>query len=58
MPLKNPNEYRIVCHNIGCLGVDTVCNTKQNNIKDWLIRDEVDLVGWQKVGLAQHLFQA
>lgn len=31
MPLKDQNEYRIVCNNIGCLGLPTVGNVKQNN---------------------------
>ena len=55
MPLKDQNEYRIVCNNIGCLGLPTVGNVKQNNLKDWLIQNEVDIVGWQEIGLSQHM---
>ena len=29
MPLKNPDEYRIVCNNLGCIGVEVTGNIKQ-----------------------------
>lgn len=56
MPLKSPDEYRIVCHTIDCLGVQATCNHKQKNINDWFVRNEVDVVGWQEVGIVHHLF--
>ena len=46
MPLKNPDNYRIICNNIGCIGVEATGNTKQNNIKDRLIRNEMDIFRW------------
>lgn len=55
MPSKDQNECRIVCDNIGCLGLPSIGNVKQNNLKDWLVRNEVDIVGWQEIGLAQHM---
>lgn len=52
---KAPHEYRIISNNIGCIGVDAVVNSKQQSLKDWLVQYEVDLVGWQEIGLAQHM---
>lgn len=57
MCTKEPHVYRFVSNNIGCLGVDSFGNTKQNCLKDWLVRHEVDLVAWQEIGLAQHMIQ-
>lgn len=54
---KAPNVYRIISNNIGCLGMDSIGNSKQNSLKDWLVQNEVDIVGWQEIGLAQHMFQ-
>ena len=54
---KAPHEYRIISNNIGCIGVDAVVNSKQQSLKDWLVQYEVDLVGWQEIGLAQHMMQ-
>lgn len=54
---KAPHEYRIISNNIGCIGVDAVVNSKQQSLKDWLVQYEVDLVGWQEIGLAQHMIQ-
>ena len=54
---KKDNEYQIVSNNIGCLGLESIANHKQNSFKDWLIQHEVDLVGLQEIGLAQHMLQ-
>ena len=42
---KAPNVYRIISNNIGCIGVDSIGNAKQNSLEDWLVRHEIDLVG-------------
>jgi len=57
MCMKAPHEYRIVSNNIGCIGIESIANSKQNSLKDWLARNEVDIVGWQEIGLAQHMIQ-
>ena len=54
---KAPNVYRIGSNNIGCLGLDAIGNTKQNALKDWFSQNEVDIAGWQEIGLAQHMMQ-
>lgn len=56
MPIKGDNEYRIVSNNIGCIGIDAFVNHKQSSLKDWLIKDDIDIVGWQEIRLAQHMF--
>ena len=53
--MKAPHEYRIVSNNIGCIGIESIANSKQNSLKDWLARNEVDIVNWQEIGLAQHM---
>ena len=55
MCMKAPHEYRIVSNNIGCIGIESIANSKQNSLKDWLARNEVDIVNWQEIGLAQHM---
>ena len=54
---KEPNVYPFVSNNKRCIGIDAIGNTKQNCLKDWLVHNEVDLVGWQEIGLAQNMIQ-
>lgn len=54
---KQDGICRIVSHNINCIGVDTFYNSKLHNIKEWLYQQEVDICGWQEVGVAQHMLQ-
>ena len=52
---KADTTYRIISNNIGCIGLDSHINPKQASLKDCLVQDEIDLAGWQEIGLAQHM---
>ena len=54
---KHEDMCRIVSHNINCVGLEIVGNYKFTRAKEWLYNAQVDICGWQEVGLAQHLFQ-
>ena len=45
---KAHNVYRIISNNIGCLGMDSIGNSKQNSLKDWLVQNEVDIEDGRK----------
>ena len=52
---KDPDDIRIVSQNINCLGISTINNPKQERAINWLIRHEVDIIGWQEIGIAFHM---
>jgi len=52
---KDIGHIRIVSQNINCLGVVPYNNPKQDRAINWLIRHEVDIIGWQEVGIAFHM---
>ena len=52
---KEDEIIRIVSQNINCIGVYSIANHKQDKIKDWLLNNQVDIVGWQETGVAFHM---
>ena len=52
---KDIGHIRIVSQNINCLGVVPYNNPKQDRAINWLIQHEVDIIGWQEVGIAFHM---
>ena len=54
MKRKDDGIIRMVSQNIGCLGIDTLTNSKQDTAIEWLIRNEVDVFAWQEIGIAFH----
>ena len=54
MKRKEEGMVRIVSQNIGCLGVNTLTNSKQDTAIQWLINNEVDICAWQEIGIAFH----
>ena len=52
---KDSDDIRIVSQNINCLGVSTFNNPKQERALNWIIRHEVDIIGWQEIGIAFHM---
>jgi len=57
IPPKAEGICRIVSQNINCIGIDVVSNPKLHTAKEWLYHNEVDICGWQEIGVAQHLMQ-
>lgn len=57
MPTKQDGICRIVSQNINCIGIDVVTNPKLHTAKEWIYHNEVDICGWQEIGVAQHLLQ-
>ena len=55
MDEKGSGHIRIVSQNINCLGVRNSNNSKQDRAINWLINNEVDIIGWQELGIAFHL---
>ena len=51
---KKCGHIRIISQNISCLGVSHPINHKQDQAKDWLLRHNVDIAGWQETGVAFH----
>lgn len=52
---KEDGICRIVSQNVGCLGISSFSNNKMRTAKEWLIRHQVDICGWQEIGFANHL---
>lgn len=52
MQRKEDGMCRITSQNIGCLGVNTLTNSKQDTAIEWLLKHEVDLCAWQEIGVA------
>ena len=52
---KDDGSIRIVSQNINCIGVNQFCNQKEERAKDWLIQNNVDITGWQELGVAFHM---
>ena len=52
---KESNHIRIVSQNINCLGVKPKNNPKQERLLNWLIQNEIDIIGWQELGIAFHM---
>ena len=49
---KKDGMIRIVSQNIGCLGINAKANPKQDSAIEWITRHEIDIVGWQEVGIS------
>ena len=52
---KQDGNIRIVSQNINCLGIKAKNNSKQERLINWLIQNEIDIIGLQEVGIAFHL---
>ena len=52
---KEEGNIRIVNQNINCLGISSYNNQKEVLAKNWLIQNNVDIAGWQEIGIAFHL---
>lgn len=52
MGAKKDGIIRIVSQNIGCLGIASKANPKQDSAIEWIHKHEVDIIGWQEVGVA------
>ena len=57
MNKKNDDMIRLVGQNIGCLGVRSFGNDKQEQGKEWLITNDVDVCCWQEVGIAHQMLK-
>jgi len=55
--VKNNDKCRIISHNINCIGINTITNPKLNTAKEWIYANEVDICGWQEIGVGQHMMQ-
>ena len=51
---KETGVIRIVSQNVNCIGVNSENNYKQERAKNWIYDHEVDIIGWQEVGVAFH----
>jgi len=54
---KKEGIIRIVSQNVGCLGISAKANPKQDNAIEWINKHQVDIVGWQEVGIAFHMLK-
>ena len=54
---KDNNSIRLASQNIGCLRIYSFGNGKQSKGIQWLIKNQVDIVAWQEVGVAFHMQQ-
>ena len=52
---KHHDSIRLVGQNIGCLGVRSFGNQKQDHGKEWLISNSVDICCWQELGISLHM---
>ena len=52
MQLKDDGMVRIVSQNSGCLGVNSLTNSKQDTAIEWLIHNEIDVYAWQEIRIA------
>ena len=52
---KHHDSIRLVGQNIGCLGVRSFGNHKQDHVKEWLINNSVDICCWQELGISLHM---
>jgi len=52
---KEEGVIRIASQNVNCIGIAAEVNPKQDYAKNWIIQNEVDIVGWQETGVAFHL---
>ena len=54
---KHQDTIRLTGQNIGCLGVRSFGNQKQEQGKNWLIKNSVDVCCWQELGIALHMLK-
>ena len=54
---KHQDTIRLTGQNIGCLGVRSFGNQKQEQGKNWLIKNSVDVCCWQELGMALHMLK-
>jgi len=52
MGQKKDGMIRIISQNIGCLGINSKSNPKQDTAIEWIHQNEIDVVGWQEVGIS------
>lgn len=52
---KSDDSYRIDSHNIDCLGLEAIGNQKQNTLKDWIAKKDIDIIGMQEIGISNHM---
>ena len=57
MKSKSEETIRLTGQNIGCLGIRTFGNQKQDAGKEWLIKNSVDICCWQELGIAHHMMK-
>ena len=57
MKAKLHDTIRLIGQNIGCLGVRSFGNQKQEQGKSWLIQHNVDICCWQEIGLSLHMMK-
>ena len=53
--VKPKNTIRIASQNVNCIGISNYNNYKLEEAKSWLLQNEIDIVGWQEVGIAFHI---
>lgn len=54
---KHHVVLRLVGQNIGCLGVRTFANQTQEQGKEWLLDNHVDICCWQELDLSLHMLK-
>ena len=54
LTIKSKDTVRIVSQNVNCIGTSIQNNYKIEEAKNWLLQNEVDIVGWQETGIAFH----
>ena len=54
LTFKSKDTVRIVSQNVNCIGISTQNNYKIEEAKNWMLQNEVDIVGWQETGIAFH----
>jgi len=52
---KEEGIVRIASQNVNCIGIAPEINPKQDHAKNWILQNEVDILGWQETGVAFHL---
>ena len=57
MKTKQSESIRLVGQNIGCLGIRSFNNQKQDAGKEWLVKNSVDICCWQELGIAHHMMK-
>ena len=55
MAPKEDGVIRVASQNVGCLGIHAKANHKQDKLIEWLIKNQIDILGIQEVGVAFHM---